>query len=108
MYKLAFVVPAGDWPRLWLCDAKIGARTIPLTLPEVDEILAALLGEGWEPLGIGWENAVWFRKLDGGARIGSPTTTDCPVPTDTLVGTLEHSRVVQCSRLLKLVDTLSS
>ncbi len=108
MYKLAFVVPTGDWPRLWLCDAKIGARTIPLTHQEVDEILAALLGEGWEPLGIGWENAIWFRKLERADRIDSPMTADRPIPIDVLASALEHSSKLQCSRLFKLINTPSS
>jgi hypothetical protein len=107
MYKLAFVVPTGDRPRLWLCDGKIGARAIPLRTQDVDESIAALLAEGWEPLGIGWENAIWFRKLDRADRIDNPMTAGRPALTDVLAGALEHSSKVQCSRLPKLVDKMN-
>ena len=65
MYKLAFVVPSGKSTRLWMCDQGNGARTIPVHDGDIDEIIAALLSEGWEPIGIGLENSVWFRKSDG-------------------------------------------
>src|SRR5512141_84402 len=64
MYKLAFIMATGESPRLWLCDNKHGARTVMLNGHDVDEFIAAFLSEGWEPFGIGTDNAIWFRKLE--------------------------------------------
>ncbi len=62
MYKMASVAVAGDTTRLWMCDARNGARAVTFGGP--DEIVAALLAEGWEPFGVGLNGALWFRKVD--------------------------------------------
>jgi hypothetical protein len=64
-YKLASVIISGGAARLWMCDAKNGARTV--TLNSHDDTVAALLGEEWEPFGVGANGALWFRKADPGA-----------------------------------------
>ncbi len=61
-YKLAFLTTAGETARLWMCDAKRGARSVILS--SYDDAVAALLGEGWEPFGLGSDGALWFRKPD--------------------------------------------
>ena len=61
-YKLAFVTTYGEATRLWMCDAKCGARSVLLN--SYDDAVSALLGEGWEPFGIGTDGALWFRKAE--------------------------------------------
>jgi hypothetical protein len=74
-YKLAFIAALGDTARLWMCDARRGARSIVLS--DYDATIKAMLGEGWEPFGLGTDGAVWFRKADLSANstgdIGRPT-----------------------------------
>jgi len=61
-YKLAFVTTYGEATRLWMCDAKCGARSVLLN--SYDDAVSALLGEGWEPFGLGNDGALWFRKAE--------------------------------------------
>jgi hypothetical protein len=61
-YKLAFVTSYGEATRLWMCDAKSGARSVLLN--SYDEAVSALLGQEWEPFGIATDGALWFRKAD--------------------------------------------
>jgi hypothetical protein len=64
-YKLAFVskgAKAERTTKLWMCDAKHGARAV--TVDDADKAIAALLAEGWEPFGLGVDGALWFRKTD--------------------------------------------
>lgn len=64
-YKLASVSKGSKAERaskLWMCDAKHGARSV--TVDDTDKAVAALLAEGWEPFGLGVDGALWFRKTD--------------------------------------------
>ncbi len=61
-YKLAFVTGYGEAARLWMCDARRGARSVLLS--SYDDAVSALLAESWEPFGIGMDGAVWFRKTE--------------------------------------------
>jgi hypothetical protein len=67
-YKLAFVSMTGQASRLWMCDAKRGARSVILS--SYDGAVSALLGEGWEPFGIAADGALWFRKAEVSAADG--------------------------------------
>lgn len=80
-YKLASIAALGETVRLWMCDARRGARSVVLS--DYDATIKALLGEGWEPFGLGTDGAVWFRKADSSAKstgdIGlpaAPTVTE--------------------------------
>ncbi len=78
-YKLAFVTSFGEATRLWMCDARRGARSVLLN--NYDDAVSALLGEGWEPFGVGADGALWFRKADGTdantwlSQTGAPTAS---------------------------------
>jgi hypothetical protein len=61
-YKLAFIAALGETARLWMCDARRGARSVVLS--DYEATIKALLSEGWEPFGLGADGEVWFRKAD--------------------------------------------
>jgi hypothetical protein len=67
-YKMASVTGYGEAARLWMCDARRGARSILLS--SYDDAVSALLAEGWEPFGVGTDGAVWFRKTGSSEATG--------------------------------------
>ncbi len=95
MYKLAFIMATGESPRLWLCDSKHGARSVMLNGHDVDEFIAALLCEGWEPFGIGTDNAIWFRKLERVSESTGQMLPTRPTLADVLAGVSTRGNVMR-------------
>lgn len=85
-YKLAFISALGEAARLWMCDARRGARSVVLS--DYDATIKAMLGEGWEPFGLGTDGAVWFRKVDGSVK-----RAETPEVTEVSAGALVTERL---------------